>query len=359
MRMFSDALGGMSGSKSSGTGPSRRDVIEARDEGRHSARDERERGESSSSTWREVAGKRRPPPDDKMYEPSTEEGRARHHRDDQEVERLRSNRRKTSRVEDEVKHERLERKQRAQDEDEERHEARSHRHREEKRDVSSSKRRSSLELGDRLRAPNRREESQDLYHKRDSPYLPTSDQPLPPPPASKMDKYFTHTYDPRLDFSAVLPVPASGLVDAASSVEVGWDTMLDVLKSRGKKARRQSPGLEDDEPLITSARSGLTNIRRRENSPAKKTKHKSSKYNEELESEEELRSSKKKRRSQRSPSPTSDSTDARERRRRKKRKEKERREEKKEDERVEKAGGYRYVKKGGEREWDKDKEKPF
>jgi hypothetical protein len=58
-----------------------------------------------------------------------------------------------------------------------------------------------------------------------------------PTPPSKMDKYFAPTYDPRLDFSAVLPVPSTGLVHAASSGEVGWDAMLSVLKSRGKKVR--------------------------------------------------------------------------------------------------------------------------
>lgn len=50
-----------------------------------------------------------------------------------------------------------------------------------------------------------------------------------------MDKYFAETYDPRFDYSAVLPVPKEGLVGIGSSVEVGWNGMLDVLKSRGKK----------------------------------------------------------------------------------------------------------------------------
>jgi hypothetical protein len=57
-------------------------------------------------------------------------------------------------------------------------------------------------------------------------------QTTEPPLQSKMDRYFAETYDPRLDFSGVLPVPSAGLV-----ADVGWDNMLAVLKEKGKKVR--------------------------------------------------------------------------------------------------------------------------
>jgi hypothetical protein len=42
-----------------------------------------------------------------------------------------------------------------------------------------------------------------------------------------MDKYFHKNYDPRLDVGAV---PRSGPV-----ADVGWDSMLTLLKEKGKK----------------------------------------------------------------------------------------------------------------------------
>lgn len=87
----------------------------------------------------------------------------------------------------------------------------------------------------RSRSPKRstrREDREDPSQPR-----PPSESPPPAPPSpgreplSRMDKYFKTDYDPRLDFAGV-EVPKSGPV-----TDFGWDSMLSVLKERGKKVR--------------------------------------------------------------------------------------------------------------------------
>lgn len=124
---------------------------------------------------------------------------------------------------------------------------------------------SRLGSKDKSRSGRERDESDSDRHRRHSPRSRPSrkikDQPpppdSPPPPSpplpgrepiSRMDKYFTQDYDPRFD---VGEVPRTGIV-----TDVGWDSMLSILKERGKKVsrfaqhldlttqrRRNSPGL--------------------------------------------------------------------------------------------------------------------
>ncbi|WVR00147.1 hypothetical protein IAU59_007289 [Kwoniella sp. CBS 9459] len=87
--------------------------------------------------------------------------------------------------------------------------------------------------------------------KQRSPTPTPTPTPSPPPPPleriSKMDKYFSSTYDPRTDLPTV---PSEGLIQ-----EVGWDNMLAILKERGQKKRRHahSPSLSDTDPLSIPA----------------------------------------------------------------------------------------------------------
>ncbi|WVO21234.1 uncharacterized protein IAS62_002541 [Cryptococcus decagattii] len=150
-----------------------------------------------------------------------------------------------------------------------------------------------------------------------------------PPPVSKMDKYFESSYDPRLDLPAV---PAQGLV-----AEVGWDNMLAILKERGKKKRRNSPSLSDDEPAPPP---GIL-PRKRAYSPdtlARKAGRK------------ERKAAREERRKRRGDS---DSEDERERvKRRDRRKEKEKEKANGEQQGGGLPDGYEYTKKGSVREWD-------
>ncbi|KAL7418389.1 hypothetical protein Q5752_006847 [Cryptotrichosporon argae] len=179
----------------------------------------------------------------------------------------------------------------------------------------------------------------------------------PPPPArgrrrsppsrvaSKMDRYFSETYDPRLDFEDAV-VPASGPV-----MDVGWDNMLAVLKERGSKRRHQSPGLSASPE------------------PVRKTKDE---RREAREAKEALRAA---RTSQMRRARNGESDDERERRRARKRdKERKRLDElgrapagdddkdKEQDGAMDRDRdlvdviGWKYTKKGGTREWDVGKE---
>lgn len=86
----------------------------------------------------------------------------------------------------------------------------------------------------------------------DSPPLP----PSPPRMASKMDKYFNTSYDPRLDLGEV---PAEGLIQA-----VGWDGMLEVLKERGRKVSLHSSKMVvSSDCLVISMRAVDPNPHRR------------------------------------------------------------------------------------------------
>jgi len=70
---------------------------------------------------------------------------------------------------------------------------------------------------------------------------------------SKMDKYFSPTYDPRLDITPLassssgltIEVPATGLVDNAQFE--GWDAMLELIRlrreDRAEKKRLDRMGL--------------------------------------------------------------------------------------------------------------------
>ncbi len=123
----------------------------------------------------------------------------------------------------------------------------------------------------------------------DPPPPPT---PLPPPPPalSKMDKYFTHEYDPRLDLGEV---PKEGFVG-----EVGWDNMLAILKERGKKRRHHSPTLSDD-PLDIPAASAIRATSppaRRLEKPRKERKRRT--WSDESEDEREREKRKEKRRAE-------------------------------------------------------------
>ncbi|WVR07644.1 hypothetical protein IAU60_004686 [Kwoniella sp. DSM 27419] len=163
---------------------------------------------------------------------------------------------------------------------------------------------------------------------------PLPDSP-PAPALSKMDKYFTQSYDPRLDLPAV---PAQGIVH-----EVGWDNMLAVLKERGKKRRHQSPSLSDAD--LAPPPGVLPN--KRSDSPETAARK--------LERSE--RKARKEERRRRKHSYDSSSEGERDRRR-EKRKEKKRKEaeaELKVEGGTKGSGlldGYEYVKKGGTRAWD-------
>ncbi|WWC64542.1 uncharacterized protein I303_107152 [Kwoniella dejecticola CBS 10117] len=173
-----------------------------------------------------------------------------------------------------------------------------------------------------------------------------SRSPSPPPaPLSKMDKYFSTTYDPRLDFASI---PKEGLIQ-----DVGWDNMLAVLKEKGKKRRHQSPSLSDDIPAppqgVLPSKRHLDENEYDLESKAKKKERKERKSRQGWDSDDEERE--------------------REKRKAKKKKEKERAKEKEDEEKysnLKKEGGatqatsglldgYRYVKKGGTREWDAGK----
>lgn len=84
-------------------------------------------------------------------------------------------------------------------------------------------------------SPRSRSPSAPLPSSRPPP-LPLS--PLP----SKMDKYFTPTYDPSLDFSlSAMTDPMTGLISeqGGKGMEVGWERMLGVVEARreGKRER--------------------------------------------------------------------------------------------------------------------------
>ncbi|WWD19673.1 hypothetical protein CI109_104135 [Kwoniella shandongensis] len=186
---------------------------------------------------------------------------------------------------------------------------------------------------------------QDNVVKRSSPPLPaltkvpspSASPPLPLPTAiSKMDKYFTQTYDPRLDLPAV---PSEGLV-----AEVGWDNMLAILKERGKKRRHQSPTLSDNSPLPPP---GILPSKRAYSPDLSKVEKK----------ERKARKKEEKRRRRRRGSSDDDSSESEDERERRKRKERKKREKEKEKEKVSSTllDGYEYVKKGGTREWDMGK----
>ncbi|WWC72052.1 uncharacterized protein I206_106012 [Kwoniella pini CBS 10737] len=169
-----------------------------------------------------------------------------------------------------------------------------------------------------------------------SPTASRSSAPPLAPPLSKMDKYFSTTYDPRLDFASI---PKQGLIE-----DVGWDNMLAILKEKGKKRRHQSPSLLDD---ISAPPKGVL--------PSKR----------QLDEYEIERKLKKKEKKERKLRQGWDSEDEERERKRKSKKKKE----KEEDEKylnLKKEGGlnkstsglldgYNYVKKGGTREWDAGK----
>ncbi|OWZ35882.1 hypothetical protein C351_04947 [Cryptococcus neoformans c8] len=153
-----------------------------------------------------------------------------------------------------------------------------------------------------------------------------------PPPVSKMDKYFESSYDPRLDLPAV---PAQGLV-----AEIGWDNMLAILKERGKKKRRNSPSLSDDEPAPPP---GIL-PRKRAYSPdtlARKAERKGRK------------TAREERRKRRGDIDSEDEGDRAKRRERRKEKEKEKANGEQQGGGL--LDGYEYTKKGSVREWDMGK----
>ncbi|WVN86495.1 uncharacterized protein L203_101659 [Cryptococcus depauperatus CBS 7841] len=154
---------------------------------------------------------------------------------------------------------------------------------------------------------------------------------LSPQHGSKMDKYFQASYDPRWDLPLV---PQEGLV-----TEVGWDNMLAILKERGQKKRRNSPGLLDDD---TAPPPGVL---------PRKHLHSPDTLLRKLE-KKQRRASREERRRRRGDSGSEDEKDRVERRKGKRRKEKETVQEK---ETRTLLDGYEYVKKGGMREWDKGK----
>lgn len=57
-----------------------------------------------------------------------------------------------------------------------------------------------------------------------------------------MDAVFAADYDPRTDLSALLPVPSDGLVP-----DIGWDSMLDVMKHRRSEKRSRKNRRDDDD----------------------------------------------------------------------------------------------------------------
>ncbi|OCF44662.1 hypothetical protein I317_01549 [Kwoniella heveanensis CBS 569] len=193
----------------------------------------------------------------------------------------------------------------------------------------------------------------------------------PPPPAeriSKMDKYFTSSYDPRTDLPAV---PSEGLIQ-----EVGWDNMLAILKERGQKKRRRSLDLsETDLPApppgilpssYSPSRSASPDtIRRRVDKKERRARR------------EERRARRRRERGKYASESDSDVSSANEERERERERERDRRrrkERKKEKEKEKGKGkedkkynglkkeggqsgsgildGYEYVKKGGTRAWD-------
>jgi len=95
----------------------------------------------------------------------------------------------------------------------------------------------------RSRSPRARRESSPLAagnpvhakqkNERTDPLEPNINDGIARPIQSKMDRYFDEAYNPQLDFTGVLPIPADGLVP-----DVGWDNMLAVLKEKGKKVRK-------------------------------------------------------------------------------------------------------------------------
>ncbi|WVQ74224.1 hypothetical protein IAR50_003819 [Cryptococcus sp. DSM 104548] len=149
----------------------------------------------------------------------------------------------------------------------------------------------------------------------------------PPPPKSKMDRYFEESYDPRLDFPTT--VASEGIVQ-----DVGWDNMLAVLKERGKKKRRQSPSLSDDESAPPPGILPRKRARSPDTALAKLERR-------------ERKAERKKRKDRRRDD--SESEDEMERAWRKEKKAREK-EEKGDDEGG--LGGYEYTKKGGTRAWD-------
>ena len=72
------------------------------------------------------------------------------------------------------------------------------------------------------------------------PPLPSMPPPPPPPPqsTSKMDKYFSPTYDPLLDI-AHTTVPSTGLLHEESSFE-NWNNMLEILRERKEEKKLKS-----------------------------------------------------------------------------------------------------------------------
>ncbi|WWC91737.1 uncharacterized protein L201_006684 [Kwoniella dendrophila CBS 6074] len=205
----------------------------------------------------------------------------------------------------------------------------------------------------------------DSRSKSPSPSLSRSPSPIPSP-ISKMDKYFSQTYDPRLDFSSV---PKEGLIQ-----DVGWDNMLAVLKEKGRKKRHHSPSLSESHDIPLPPEGILLSTSKRRYYEDDEDEYELSKRLE----KKERKKSKEQRKKRRGSYDDYDSEEE-ERERKKEKKRKERKEqklkEKDDDEKykhLKKEGGtnlknggngsgsgildgYEYVKKGGQREWDKGK----
>lgn len=106
--------------------------------------------------------------------------------------------------------------------------------------------------------PQRRNTDRRIIESRPpSPSIEPPSLPLsPPPPSSKMDKYFEPDYDPRLDVTPLtnngrltVNVPATGLIDDPSWDS--WEAMLELIKlkreDRIEKKRLEKMGLLPDE----------------------------------------------------------------------------------------------------------------
>ncbi|WRT70186.1 uncharacterized protein IL334_007180 [Kwoniella shivajii] len=182
-------------------------------------------------------------------------------------------------------------------------------------------------------------------HRSNPPSPPRSPSPAPAP-ISKMDKYFSQTYDPRLDLPAV---PKEGMIQ-----DVGWDNMLAILKEKGKKRRNQSPTLSDSIPAPPP---GVL--------PSKRA-YSPDTLSRKLEKKD--RRIRKEERRKRRGSDSDSSENERERKKEKKRKERQKDKERERQDELKYSGlkkeggsnkatsgildGYNYSKQGSTREWD-------